>query len=70
MDIKVSQDFTFGMKAIASLKQYARKHPEKRIKIDPEKMKKANESIQKALKDAKKERLEAEKSASQILLNV
>ena len=70
MNINITNDITFGMKAITSLKEYARKNPDKKIEIDSEKIKKANESIRQALKNAKKERLKAEESASQILLTV
>ena len=66
---KVQEQRTvFGMKRIASLRDWALKHPEKRIEIPSEKLAKCNESIKAALKYLKKERAAAEQSASQIFL--
>ena len=65
-----TNNVVFGMKAISSIKDYARKNPNKRLKIDPQKIKKANESIKKALKGTQIERQKAKDSASKIILTV
>lgn len=63
-----TNNVVFGMKAITSLKQYAKTHPKKRIKIDPDKWEKANKNIKMALKGLKMERYKAQKSASETIL--
>jgi len=60
----------FGMKHIDSLRAWAKRNPDKRVDINPEDLKKANEAIREALKNSKKERIDAEESAKKILLTV
>lgn len=55
---------------IDSLRAYARRNPEKIIKVDPKKFAKANASIEKALKRAKLERAKAAQSAANIFLSI
>ena len=60
----------FGLKHIDSLRAWAKRNPDKRVDINSEDLKKANEAIREALKNSKKERTEAEESARKILLTV
>lgn len=55
---------------IDSLSAYARRNPQKVIKIAPEKWAKVRISIEKALMHSKSERAKAKESASKIFLNV
>ena len=69
--MRITNDSTsFGMKHIESLSSWAIKNKDKVIKIDPEKIAKANESIKEALKNSKIERQKASESASKILLTI
>ena len=68
MDINVTNNVTFGMKAITSLKQYAKTHSHKRIKINSAKWEKANETIRKALQGTQQELQRARESASKARL--
>ena len=55
---------------IDSLRAYARRNKDKIIKTDPKKLAKANASIEKALKNAKRERAKAAQSAAEIFLSI
>lgn len=70
MEISINQNVSFGMKPIKSLHKYAIENPNRVIKIDSDKLKKANKSIKMALKGAKIELQRARESASRIFLNV
>ncbi len=55
---------------IDSLSAYAKRNPDKIIKIDSKKWAKARAAIEKALRHSKSERAKAAESASKIFLSV
>ncbi len=70
MEIKAVNGVSFGMKKIATYRIYDRLHPENVIETDHARLARANKHIKKMLAHLRRERWNAEKSASEIFLSV